>query len=189
MTLFTYISGVITVLGFLLQLRDVFPTHREARKIILLLVTGAFVGSIIGSLQATQLVIQTPDNLLVLIGYIALIALLALLLLTSIGFLLTENKDRKETLSKFIANGFGAALLLGFVVALTSGMMSSAPDMSVDDFILLSKHRIQIDDFDGAINMLEKAQSKLSSSDSRTVLLYQEIQSIKKLQIDQLKTK
>jgi hypothetical protein len=31
----TYIAGVATLLGFVFQLKDVFPQHREARKGIL----------------------------------------------------------------------------------------------------------------------------------------------------------
>jgi L-cystine uptake protein TcyP (sodium:dicarboxylate symporter family) len=188
MSLFTYITGIITFLGFLLQIRDVFPKHREARRVILLLVTGAFFGSIIGSLQATQLVIQTPDHPLLLIAYIAFAALVALLILAAIGFLISESSERRETLSKFIANGFGAAMVLGVALALVSGVTSATRnDISVDDFILISKNRAQQRDFDGAIGMLEKAQSKLSLPDSRIKMLQNEIEAIKKLQIDQLK--
>lgn len=60
--LFTYLTGIATLLGLFLQVKDVFPKHRETRKAVLLVVCGVFLGTFIGALQGTHIVAQVPTS-------------------------------------------------------------------------------------------------------------------------------
>ena len=53
--LFTYITGVATLLGLFLQFLDIFPQYREARKTALLITDGVFAGTVLGTLQKVNI--------------------------------------------------------------------------------------------------------------------------------------
>jgi hypothetical protein len=184
-TFFTYVSGIVTILGFLMQLRDVFPAHREIRKTILLLVTGTFLGSIVGSLQGIQLTIQAPDNPLLLLGYIVLTLLAAILFVAAIASLLAIDNNRRAKINEFLISGFFAFIFLVFLAAAGSGLTSktSPSDFSIDELMALSNDAITHKNFDRAIAIMEMAKSKLPASDSRSEMIYQKIEELKKLQI------
>ena len=55
MTAFAIITGIVTILGFFLQIRDVFPSQRETRKTFVVLITGVFLGSALAAISGTEL--------------------------------------------------------------------------------------------------------------------------------------
>ena len=57
-TTFTYITGIATLLGFAIQIFDVFPSHSAVRSNILILVVGVFLGSVIGALDASEIKLE-----------------------------------------------------------------------------------------------------------------------------------
>jgi len=187
MSIFAYISGIITLLGFLLQLKDIFPAHRESRKTLLLLVAGIFLGSVITSLQAVQLTVQIPDHPLVVFGYIVLVTLALFLFVVALVAITTTDNERKKHFLSFFGGGLPLFFIIGFVMILASATPTSTNNqLSVDEILMASKQRLEQKNYDRAIALLEIALSKVDVKDSRHASLLQQIEMIKKLQVAQI---
>jgi multisubunit Na+/H+ antiporter MnhG subunit len=187
MTIFTYATGIISVLGFFLQLKDVFPKHKEARKTILLLVTGAFFGSIIISFQSVRIDIELPESPVLFLCYVLLASLGVLLFIVAIVALSTREKERRDVLDGYLGSG----TFLFFILLIAIGMMSTGSDpkvnqLTLDEIIILSNHRLGERNYDRAILLLEMAANKMGVDDPRRTLLREQIDSIKVTQVHRL---
>ena len=110
--LFTYITGIATLLGVVLQFRDVFPEHRELRKAVVLVIIGVFVGTVLGALQRVNVTVAAP-----LTWFPVLVAaLLLILFIIIVSALFAQEKERRKAL--YITFGWLlAAILLVLVIA------------------------------------------------------------------------
>lgn len=187
MPLFTYITGLISILGFLLQIRDVFPQHREIRKALLYLVTGIFLGSILGSLQSVNVVIDSPQHPLLLIAYVALAIIATVLTLAAIAALMVTDDNKRRSLHEFIGNGFAAFVLLGFLTGLGQGLgdKASSNDITFDELITLSRNHTEQKNYGRAIALIELAKGNLPQIDIRHQLLLNQLNELKKTQVSQ----
>ena len=157
MTLFTYIAGIATILGFILQIRDVFPTHREARKSLLLLVCGVFIGSIIGSIRGIYISIQTPKNPLLMLAIIVLIVWALVLIWVAVFCLLTKDSKRREFLTNFLIVcliGFGAMMLFT-ALAYAPAFDPVTKNLEVGEILHLSNTHVENRNNDRAINLMK----------------------------------
>ena len=99
--LFTYIIGIATLLGLFIQLKDVFPQHREARKNTILIVLGLFIGTLIGSLQRINVTLSVPmSGLHLLVGAIIVVVFIIL-----ISAVFTNDNEKRNQLFGVSAAG------------------------------------------------------------------------------------
>ncbi len=94
---FTYISGIIAILSFIIQIRDVFPAHREIRKAVLYISFGIFIGSLLGALNSINITIAKSYGLIQITLIITLLFLVVVLsILTFIAIRIDDAPKRHE---------------------------------------------------------------------------------------------
>ena len=96
MNIFIYITGFASLLGLILQLKDVFPKYRNLRKNILLVVLGTFIGSLLGGLRIVQIDLftqQSPTQIIALIIGIGSCIIIGIL---TIGIILIKDTKKHE---------------------------------------------------------------------------------------------
>lgn len=156
----TVISTMITVIGFLLQIFDAFPEHREARKTIVIMALGFTVGAgVTAALGATYNVTGNVDRQFALLyGVAGAAAVFALA-----GVLTGDDKRRSAAFTA--ASAFGVVFFaVGFAVSL--GSMKSVEVITDSERSLLASSAEQSGDIDRAI---EHLQSLAASADSMVI--------------------
>ncbi len=180
---FTYITGVATLLGLGLQLKDSFPGHREARKTVVLLVIGVFVGSLIASLKGMKVefgTTVTPIQVLIAI-FVAVLASVAI-----IGAFTKEQQRRAEL---FVFTGFGTFAL--FILLLFSGIgalnesraMLEKQQITLEELLSLSAAAESSANYERALLLLSDAKARLPSNDERLKALEGREREIKRKQV------
>ena len=181
---FTYITGVLTFIGFILQVRDVFPAHKEIRKGALLIAFGVFLGSIVGSVDRVQFNIETelhPVNA-ILIVFLAVLVVGATLL--SIFAIITDNSEKRSELYNFV----GGISVMFFVVLLATGISfgfsldkeKKAP-LTDREIIQIATHNIDIGNYERAVEYLKKLKSRYSYGDARYINADQEVKRLESI--------
>lgn len=180
---FTYITGLVALLGFALQLTDVFPEHRETRKTIVLLVIGVFVGSLVSALRGVKVDIGAALSstdvikyaLLFLIGVIAVVAVFA------------HDRERRMELFLFAGAGTGALLLILFVTGLGSIEESKAErerqQITLEELLSLATASISKENYDRALMFLHDAKTRISHDDERRKILEQREAEVRDMQL------
>jgi len=180
---FTYITGIAGLLGLMLQLKDSFPEHREARKAIVLLVVGIFVGSVIASLKGVKVEFGasiSPFEILVAV-FVAVLAVVA------IAGAFTREATRRSELFAF--SGFGTLAL--FVLLFIGGLGSleenraerGRKQVNIEELLELSTLHASRRSYERSLQFLEEAKSRLSQNDERRKALDDRIQEIKRKQV------
>jgi|GEM_PF-2437548 len=179
---FTYITGVATLLAFIIQVRDVFPEHREARKAVLFLATGVFLGSILGSFNSVDIKLETefhPVGLLLLV-FLAIIVL-GLVVLTVVAVTSADYQKRNE-----LYNFIGGGVILFFFVLVATGMSfgvsgGSKPNdkLSNRELVSLTSYHLQQEDYEAALKYLGVLQFRYPSDDPRRQEIEAQIEKIK----------
>jgi hypothetical protein len=180
---FTYITGIAGLLGLMLQLKDSFPEHREARKIIVLLVIGTFVGSSISSLKGIKVDLGasiSPFEILVAV-FVAVLATIA------IAGAFTREANRRSELFAF--SGFGTLAL--FVLLMFGGAGSleenraerDRKQVTIEELLELSTLHASRGSYERSLHFLEEAKSRLPKMDERREALDARIQDIKRKQV------
>jgi len=192
---FTFLSAIASVLSLILQLKDVFPAHRDTRKKLSILVLGCFIGSIFGVLQKVDFTISMSYNPLALLILIILIAVLLFLLVTAaIGIFSKEPKRRGEA-KELLFVGFIAAILFVFPFG---GMAlhglwtsSSMNDLTDAELVKMSNMCFENKNLERSLEFLERLNRRLTEDDPRKEMLQKRINKIKKdlYQLDFEKTK
>jgi MFS family permease len=182
---FAYVTGVATLLAFVLQLKDVFPQHRDARKALLYVVSGMFLGSLLGNINKIDIKIATevhPISALV-------VAFLCLLLLglaaIAIASVTSETFDRRSELYGLL----GIGTMVFFVGLLAAGISFSAtsresPEIwrfSVQEHVVLARYHVQRKDFDRALTLLDRVRTQYPVDDVRRKEIESQIESIQKM--------
>jgi hypothetical protein len=189
--IFTWITGIATLLGFLLQVRDVLPKYRETRKALLLVTLGIFIGTIIGSLQRVSIQFNMPiTGFSLLIGFMGI--LLAVLVL--IGVFTNDTRRREDVLP--IA-GVGTVV---FIFVLFFGYLLTSIDIAphtetqrkaiaIDELLLLVDVNVEKRNIDRAIMLLEQTKGRLQETDPRYAVIESRIEALKKEQVSPTKQK
>lgn len=164
---FTYLTGVATLLGFILQLRDAFPKHREARKGVLYVCFGAFLGSVLGAVNSIDLVISEDYGLvsLVLIAVLVVIAF-SLIIMTFVAFNTVEPGHRAD-----LFNGIGVGVFVFFLVLVAVALSrAGSPGVelySVSEQMAMAKYNLENKNYDRAISLYRSSIRSLPSDDPR----------------------
>jgi heme A synthase len=180
--LFTYITGIATLLGLFIQLKDVFPQHREARKNTILIILGLFIGTIIGSLQRISLNFTVPvRGLHLLVG--AIIVVVFIILISAV--FTNDNKKRGQL---FGVSAFGTVflfvILFGYFLLQSPALTSRSFDnITNDEMLILSDIHENKANFERSIYLLKKVIANMEKNDSRYKLLEDKVSDLKKKQI------
>jgi hypothetical protein len=184
--IFTYITGIATLLGLFIQLKDVFPQHRETRKNIILIILGLFIGTLIGSLQRINVNLAVPmSGLYLLVG--AIIVVVFIILISAIF-----TSDNEKRMQLFGVSGTGTALL--FLILCGHCMLQSPAskpfaNITNDELLNLSEINEEKGNFERSIHLLEKVKENISSSDPRYKILEEKVSELKKKQLGYNKEK
>ncbi|WP_211474923.1 hypothetical protein [Collimonas humicola] len=179
----TYISGIASVLGIMLQFKDSFPEHRETRKAVFMLVLGIFVGSIIGGLRGVKVdfgvaITSSQIVLWVLVFVTAGIAI--------VGAFVKDQTRRGEL---FIMSAVG---IVATFILLAFGGMSGIEDsrierqrkqLTVEEILELSTNATARGNYERALTFIEDAKSRLLLNDERLKILDDRIRDIKNQQV------
>ena len=180
---FAYITGIASLLGFILQIFDVFPKHAEFRKSAFLFIFGVFIGSFIKALDASQIKVDFS-----LSGYSVLVGVFILVI---VGFLIAaaymSDSSRRKELFGVSGIGFFVLMIILFAGTLMNRSCTS-PEieksrLTINELILLVDSAEQRKDFDRAIMHLETIKNQLEANDQRNKSIDERIASDKTLQI------
>ena len=180
---FTYITGIAGLLGLMLQLKDSFPEHREARKTLVLIVIGIFIGSVITSLKGVEVEFGasiSPFEVLVSV-FVAVLAVVAIA-----GAFTKETVRRSEL---FAFSGFGTLAL--FVLLMLGGVGSleenraerDRKQVNIEELLELSALQASRGSFERTLLLLEEAKSRLPQKDGRRKALDERAQELKRKQV------
>ncbi len=142
--IFTYITGIATLLGLFVQIKDVFPQHREARKSLILVVLGVFIGTLIGTLQRINLNLAVPvSGIYLLVGVIIFVVFVILL-----SAVFTNDNEKRLQLFGASAAGTGllCVVLFGYLLLQTPAATSTSFDKITNgciSFLLTSIKKLQ----------------------------------------------
>ena len=177
--LFTYITGIATILGLFLQIKDVFPQHRETRKNVIFTILGVFIGTLIVSFQGINITLAVPlSGLGLLVG--AIIVVLFFVLMAAA--FTSDNQKRDHLLGASFGIGFLLCIIL-FGYFLSQSPHLASQKITNDELLLLSDSNREKGNFEKSIYFLEKVKENLSSGDPRSEILKDKISELKKMQI------
>ncbi|WP_423141500.1 hypothetical protein ACOYW6_11750 [Parablastomonas sp. CN1-191] len=181
---FTLITGIASLIGFAIQIFDVFPTFARFRRDALLLAVGLFIGSFVSGLSRSQVTIdlrslQSVTPMQMLIGAVALVTAF---LLISARF--QANSDhRQETYAVgFCGAGLIVALLIGYSIYNSDGY-DQRKELSLDEKLILVQHSRATGNYDRALDILQKAKNGLDSGDERIKSIDRQIDEVTKQQV------
>lgn len=164
------LSLFFTVLGVVLQLRDVFPNYREIRKSALLIVFGIFIGSIIAVFFNFSFSFQVNIHPFILILIIIFCFATILEIILFIASLFIQEKDKHEIMQENLGSGIIVCLGLLVAIALAFGFSkeSNEQDMlTANELMILSNYAESNKNYDKAIKYLEITKSKYKNDDPR----------------------
>lgn len=180
---FTYITGIAGLLGLVLQLKDAFPEHREARKAIVMLVIGVFVGSVISALRGVKVdfgATVSPSQVLVGV-FVAVLALVAVVA----SF--TREPERRTELFAF--TGIGTVALFFLLMFVNIGSLEDSraererQQINLEELITLVDLAVAKQSYERALVLLGEARRRLPPKDERAKLLVERESEIKNLQV------
>jgi hypothetical protein len=185
LTGFTYITGIAGLLGLFLQVKDSFPEHREARKTIVLLVIGVFLGAAISLLTGVKLILTAEIG-----AFQVLVAAIVLVLaFISLAAAFAGNAERRNALFGFAGVGTIALLFILMFGSLTSGttyhqVAIEKERISIDELMLLIGAAESRSDYERALMYLELAESRLEAGDVRSKVLEQRASGMRQKQVE-----
>lgn len=183
-TYLTYITGIATLLGFALQIKDIFPRHRDARKGILYICFGTFIGSLLGAINSVDIHIPQNYGLVtnVLIG-ITVIAAFTIIVMTFIAFNTNDSRQRSDLFSGI---GFGVFIFFFLLVAIAFSNLTPAQSYSIGEKLAVAKYNFENKNYERAISLYRKSVANLNSNDPRKIKANEIIEQAKKEMAKQL---
>lgn len=177
-------SRTCSLLGLVLQFKDAFKEHREARNAIVFIVLGVFIGSLITSIRGVSIDFGGAS----ISPFQALIAafVLVLAVIAFIGAVAKESERRNELF------GFAGMGLVGLIILLFMGSIGSAiyrederelKKLRIEEFVDLATLQDSRGNYDRAIFLLTEARSRVSSDADRRKVLEDRIREIERKQV------
>lgn len=185
---FNLICGIASLLGFILTVANVFPTHANIRNSFTIFATGCFFGGLVGGVKG--FVINFPQNPVssgILLFYI--ISGVGLLF-TLLAGLISNEKERRQECFNVVGCGFVGLLIAGFIILLGHAA-GTAPSVDrerfpLDDLLVVADLNLSKGNMDRAIQELELFISYCPSSDLRADAAKKKIEQLKKMQAEKL---
>jgi hypothetical protein len=188
MNLFTYITGIASLIGLFLQLKDVFPKYKELRKTILFVTTGIFIGTMLGGIRLFQLNLFLPQNVFEFLLLILICGGLLIVFIFVFALISTKNDDKRIVF--MIVLMLSGAALVGSSAALFSTVkmpgISNNKELTLGELKLLADTYETNKNYDRCIYFLEIMKSKIEPNDLRLSLINQKLESIKTKQLEKV---
>jgi hypothetical protein len=179
---FTYLTGGIGLLSFVLQIKPFFPKYQNAIRAVLLFASGAFVGSLLTSFSGTQIKIElTGSPLYLMIIAVQMAAVIFAFLFLVVGWI----RDRHvENVAAPAVSLFGLFFALLIVHAFMSipGPRKDADIVETQEFIVLAKDAESRGDLTRAIRHYERAFYQIPQSNPARKSLQQYVDDLKQQQ-------
>jgi len=165
----TYITGIATLLGLVLQLKDVFPTHREARRGILYVCFGVFIGSLVGAINSIDIKLSDDYGIvsLVLISVLVVVAL-SLIVMTFMAFNTNDAQQRRDLFNS-IGPGIFVFFIMLFAIALSTSSIQKDERYSIGEEMAMAKHNLDKKNCERAISLYRSSVVDLNQGDPRKV--------------------
>lgn len=187
MNYFIYITGLASLMGFVLQIFNVFQKYKASRNAISFILFGVFIGSIISKFEPNTIKFDIAVN-----GYIILLALFITVILTTlvIGFL-TNKKTRKTELFTVSTVAFVFFLIILFAGSITTSeqheldmkkMETGNPN--IEELIHIANLNENNHNLDRAIIHLEMIKTRLKRDDPRYGVIEERIRKLKIEQVE-----
>lgn len=176
---FTYIFGIVAILSFILQIRDVFPAHREVRKAVLYISLGIFVGSLFGALNSINITIAKSYGLIQIALIIVLFIIIVVLsILPFIAIRINDKPKRQELWNTSIV---GIIVFIFIIIALGVSTKDNNADskFSINEIIIIANENYKKKDYERAIKLYEKVKYKYDENDPRRQSIDKKIKEIK----------
>lgn len=176
---FTYIFGIVAILSFILQIRDVFPAHREVRKVVLYISFGVFIGSLIGGLNSINITIAKSYGLIQIALIIVLLILVIVISMLSFIVIRINDKQKRQELWAGLIVGM---IFTGFIIialGVSTIDKKSDPRYSINEILIIADENYKKKEYDRAIELYERASYRYSEYDLRRKSLKDKIKKIK----------
>ncbi|MCD4694803.1 MAG: hypothetical protein K8S16_01080 [Bacteroidales bacterium] len=177
-TVFTYIIGIVTILGFVLQVFNVFRGFKTISNKLTFIFLGIFIGSFIGALDIDTIKLNVEITWI----HIFLVLLLIIAIITLIMAYSNYENERSEFL-QIIGVITGGLFLLIIVVGIAINKDNEKEKISKNELIQLSNFNLSNNNYDRAIMYLKEYITRIDTSDIRHKEISKKIDSLKIIQI------
>lgn len=181
---FSYVTGLASLFGFIAQIMDWFPRHKELRKNIFLVLIGIFTGSLSSVFNTSSITFDFTVSgfslLLISIG-----ALIFILLVVAISSADSNKRGELYGVSGVAAFVFVMVLFFGSLVTIdneSTKMNNEKSKLTVGELILISDEAIKKKDFDRALMHLETIKHHIRTDDPRYKKIESKINEVKGMQ-------
>ncbi|MGO2354987.1 MAG: hypothetical protein ACTH58_09640 [Marinomonas foliarum] len=175
MDYFTYITGIATLIGFVLQIFDALPTYRSHRQKAFYLLLGLFLGSLVTAFDGSKIIFSFEIT-----GLALLVSMIGTIIFWS---LYVAMKSHREEF--FAVSGVGTFVL---IVVLAFGTISPPSNerarLTISELSQLSEISLTQGNYERAIKHQEAVLSKLKKNDVRYTAVKEKIEKIKLFQVD-----
>ncbi|OHB50106.1 MAG: hypothetical protein A2Y10_14265 [Planctomycetes bacterium GWF2_41_51] len=181
MNLFTYITGIASLIGLVLQIKDVFPKYKNLRQSLLFLIIGMCFGTILGGIQLLQLNLFLPEvqSTGEFLKTILVCAAILMVFILVIAGIFTNGHE-----GYFVFAVFLSFFLIPIVSSMnTTKESEKISNLNIGDLKLLEDHYEKNENYERCIIILEEMKSELSRNDPRKKVIIQKIDEIKMKQI------
>lgn len=178
----TWFTGLATLVGFVVQVFDLFPRFAKQRDVIVLLLVGVFVGSSLRAFDSAKITF----DITITIGVAFLVVITAVILLSLLAAAFSSDARRRGEFYGVAA----LALLPLFVAVLAVG---AAPQkdrqelekerLNVSELNLLAARAAELGDSERAVMHLNTALDRFELKDPRRQVLQSRIDALRDSQV------
>jgi len=171
-----FISGIATILGFVLQALDAFSKHSELRKTLTTFIAGIFIGSVLGTLKSSNIALSIKLD-----GYTILLGVFIIIIITLL-FLSARTDDETRRAEVYVA---AAVATIIFLFILVFGSLKPYQSLTESELVMLAHIEAEKGEYARAITILNKAKNSTTHQKILDVI-QNDINTIKKEQDHQL---
>ena len=178
----SWVFGVATLFGLLLQILDVFSQYKQIRNAISFVVFGVFLGTIIGAISPNSITFSLQFGWLEIL--LVSLALTVVLCVVTIEIRENSGNDGFATLAISAGLIFTIALIFGPIVRQGSNTDAKLQEFSIEELMAVKDFNIERRNYGKAIVALRRANNKMDIRDTRRAKIENEIEIIKLKQIE-----
>ena len=171
MTTFTLITGAVTVIGFILQIRNTFPKYRPYYSAATFVLLGLTIGILLASISGTTIHLPqtlSPKNI---IGFVLFGGSSLLIFMFFVAAAFIDDKERRTQLSQIgsTVSGFLVFLLVFFTNTFfqSTSPVERVPEFTYDERIQCALTAVEHANYDRALTLLSDAEYTLPIGDIR----------------------
>ena len=182
---FSYITGLASLFGFIAQVMDWFPGHKDLRKSVFLVLIGGFLGSLSSVFNASSISFDFSISSFTLL-IIAIGAIVLFLLLFSVFTKDTQKRNELYGISGVATVVFVFILFFGSLPNIDNEarkISNEKSQITIGELKEIAEAAIKQHNYDRAIMHFETIKSRLSNEDPRHEIITERINEIKKIQL------